>query len=78
MLGTALLLTVVIGSGVMGERLAVGHTAIALLANSLATAGGLYILMEVFAPISAPTSIRPCRWSSPLGAAWPGRCVCST
>ena len=51
-LGTALLLTVVIGSGVMGERLAAGNTAIALLANSLATAGGLFILIEVFAPIS--------------------------
>ncbi|HEY2977434.1 MAG TPA: MIP/aquaporin family protein, partial [Burkholderiaceae bacterium] len=51
-LGTALLLTVVVGSGIMGERLAAGNTAIALLANALATAGGLYILIEVFAPIS--------------------------
>src|SRR5207342_1069748 len=51
-LGTGLLLTVVIGSGVMGERLAAGNAAIALLANALATAGGLYILIELFAPIS--------------------------
>jgi glycerol uptake facilitator-like aquaporin len=51
-LGTALLLTVVIGSGVMGERLAGGNAAIALLANALATVGGLYILIEVFGPIS--------------------------
>jgi glycerol uptake facilitator-like aquaporin len=51
-LGTALLLTVVIGSGIMGERLAAGNTAIALLANALATVGGLYILIELFAPIS--------------------------
>ncbi len=51
-LGTALLLVVVIGSGVMAERLAGGNTAIALLANTLATAGGLYVLIEVFGPIS--------------------------
>ena len=51
-LGTALLLAVVVGSGVMGERLAGGNAAIALLANALATVGGLYVLIEVFAPIS--------------------------
>ena len=52
MLGTALLLAVVIGSGIMAERLAGGNTAVALLANTLATVGGLYILIEVFGPIS--------------------------
>jgi len=51
-LGTALLLAVVIGSGVMGERLAGGNVAVALLANTLATVGGLYILIEVFGPLS--------------------------
>jgi glycerol uptake facilitator-like aquaporin len=51
-LGTALLLAVVIGSGIMAERLAGGNTAIALLANTLATVGGLYVLIEVFGPIS--------------------------
>ena len=51
-LGTLLLLTVVIGSGIMGERLAGGNAAIALLANTLATVGGLYVLIEVFGPIS--------------------------
>ena len=51
-LGTALLLAVVIGSGIMGERLAGGNVAIALLANTLATVGGLYVLIEVFGPIS--------------------------
>ena len=50
--GTALLLAVVIGSGIMGERLAGGNMAIALLANTLATVGGLYILIEVFGPVS--------------------------
>jgi glycerol uptake facilitator-like aquaporin len=51
-LGTALLLAVVIGSGVMAERLSGGNMAIALLANALATVGGLYVLIEVFGPIS--------------------------
>lgn len=51
-LGTALLLAVVIGSGIMGERLAGGNAAIALLANALATAAGLYVLIEVFSPLS--------------------------
>jgi len=51
-LGTALLLAVVIGSGIMGERLSGGNVAIALLANTLATVGGLYILIEVFGPVS--------------------------
>lgn len=51
-LGTALLLAVVVGSGIMGERLSGGNVAIALLANSLATVGGLYVLIEVFGPIS--------------------------
>lgn len=51
-LGTALLLAVVIGSGIMAERLAGGNVAIALLANTLATVGGLYILIEVLAPVS--------------------------
>jgi len=51
-LGTALLLSIVIGSGIMAERLAGGNMAIALLANALATVGGLYVLIEVLAPIS--------------------------
>jgi glycerol uptake facilitator-like aquaporin len=51
-LGTALLLAVVVGSGIMGERLAGGNTAIALLANSLATGGGLVVLILVFGPVS--------------------------
>ena len=51
-LGTALLLAVVIGSGVMAERLSGGNVALALLANTLATVGGLYVLIEVFGPLS--------------------------
>jgi glycerol uptake facilitator-like aquaporin len=52
LLGTALLLAIVIGSGIMAENLAEGQMAIALLANTLATVGGLYILIEVFGPVS--------------------------
>ena len=51
-LGTALLLMIVIGSGIMAERLAGGNAAVALLANTLATVGGLYVLIEVFGPVS--------------------------
>lgn len=51
-LGTAGLLAVVIGSGIMAERLAGGNAAVALLANTLATVGGLYVLIEVFGPVS--------------------------
>jgi glycerol uptake facilitator-like aquaporin len=51
-LGTALLLAVVIGSGVMGERLSAGNSALALLANTLATVAGLYVLIDLFGPVS--------------------------
>lgn len=51
-LGTALLLAIVVGSGVMGERLAAGNAAIALLGNTLATGAGLVVLITIFGPIS--------------------------
>jgi glycerol uptake facilitator-like aquaporin len=51
-IGTALLLAIVVGSGIMGERLAHGNAAIALLANSLATGAGLYTLILILGPIS--------------------------
>lgn len=50
--GTALLLGIVVGSGIMGERLAEGNAAIALLANSIATGTGLYALIVIFGPVS--------------------------
>jgi glycerol uptake facilitator-like aquaporin len=50
--GTALLLATVVGSGIMGERLAGGNIAIALLANTLATGAALAALILTFAPIS--------------------------
>jgi glycerol uptake facilitator-like aquaporin len=51
-LGTLLLLCIVIGSGIMAERLAGGNVAIALLGNTFSTVFGLYILIEVFGPVS--------------------------
>lgn len=51
-LGTALLLMIVIGSGIMGDRLAGGNVAVALLGNTLATGAGLVVLITVFGPIS--------------------------
>jgi len=52
LVGTMALLAVVIGSGIMAERLAGGNAALALLANTLATVGALVVLIEVFGPIS--------------------------
>ena len=52
-MGTAFLLAIVVGSGIMGERLAGGNVAIALLANALATGAGLIALILTFGPISA-------------------------
>lgn len=51
-LGTAMLLAAVVGSGIMGERLAAGNLAIALLANTIATAAALVALILTFGPIS--------------------------
>jgi glycerol uptake facilitator-like aquaporin len=50
-LGTMLLLTVVIGSGVMAERLSGGNVAVALLGNTLATVWGLYFLITTLGPV---------------------------
>jgi glycerol uptake facilitator-like aquaporin len=51
-LGTAFLLAVVVGSGIMAERLAGGNIAIALLANAIATGAGLIALILMFGPVS--------------------------
>ncbi|CAN7445628.1 aquaporin [Caulobacter sp. LjRoot300] len=51
-LGSGLLLAVVVGSGIMGERLAGGNVAIALLGNTLATGAALVVLITVFGPLS--------------------------
>ena len=51
-LGTAFLVATVVGSGIMGERLAGGNVAIALLANTIATGAALVALILTFGPIS--------------------------
>ena len=52
LLGTALLLAAVVGSGIMGERLSGGNVAIALLANTVATGAALVALILTFGPVS--------------------------
>ena len=51
-LGTAALLAVVVGSGIMADRLSPANLGVALLANALVTGLGLYVLVTVFAPVS--------------------------
>ena len=51
-LGTAWLLATVVGSGIMAERLSLGNSGVALLANSLATGGSLFVLITIFGPLS--------------------------
>src|SRR5918998_2789089 len=51
-IGTAMLLAAVVGSGIMGERLAGGNVAVALLANTIATGAALVALILTFGPIS--------------------------
>lgn len=68
-IGTGLLLAAVVGSGIMGDRLAPGNTAIALLANSIATGAGLYVLILILGPVSG-AHLNPI--VSLLGA-WEGR-----
>ena len=60
--GTAVLLAIVVGSGIMGVLLAAGNNAVALLANAAATAGGLYVLITLLGPFPARTSIPSSRW----------------
>ena len=50
--GTAMLLAAVVGSGIMGERLAGGNVAVALLANTMATGAALVALILTFGPVS--------------------------
>ena len=52
LVGTAMLLAAVVGSGIMGERLAGGNVAVALLANSIATGAALAAIIMTFGPIS--------------------------
>ncbi len=73
-LGTALLLTVVIGSGITAERLSGGNVALALLANTLATMGGLWVLIELLGPVSGahfnPAVSSVMAWRGELPRGW--------
>lgn len=51
-IGTAILLAVITGSGIVGEALGAGNAAVVLLGNSIATGCGLYVLISLLAPIS--------------------------
>lgn len=51
-LGTGILVATVVGSGIMGDRLAAGNDAVALLANTAATGAILMVLILVFGPLS--------------------------
>jgi glycerol uptake facilitator-like aquaporin len=68
-LGTAFLLAVVVGSGIMAERLAGGNVALALLANALATGAGLAALILTFGPLSG-AHFNP---AVTLSEAWQGK-----
>ncbi len=67
-LGTALLLAAVVGSGIMGDQLAGGNVAIALLANTIATGASLVALILTLGPISG-AHFNP---AVTLAAAWQG------
>lgn len=68
-IGTALLLSAVVGSGIMAERLAGGNEGVALLANTIATAGALVALILAFGPVSG-AHLNP---AVTLAMAWRGR-----
>ena len=68
---TLLLLTAVIGSGIMAEQLAGGNAAVALLGNTLATVFALFVLIELFGPVSGAHMNPLVTWWS--GVPWPER-----
>lgn len=74
-LGTLMLLAIVVGSGIMGEALASGNGAIALLGNTIASGAGLIVLILIFGPVSgahfnpAVTAVFALRREISVGAA---------
>jgi len=80
-LGTAALLAIVVGSGHMGEMLAGGNAAIALLANSTATGLGLWVLIELLGPISGahfnPAVSLACAWRGELRGSDAAMYICA-
>ena len=77
--GTAFLLATVVGSGIMGDRLAGGNVAIALLANALATGAALVALILTFGPISGAHFNPAVSFvdAAEGGLRWPRACVYS-
>ena len=77
MIGTALLLAAVVGSGIMGERLAGGNVAVALLANTIATGAALVALILTFGPISGAhfNPVVSLADASQGGLTWPDACA---
>lgn len=76
--GTAFLLAIVVGSGIMGERLSGGNAALALLANSIATGAGLYALISALLHTGAhfnPAVTLLATWQRQLGLSLALRCV---
>jgi glycerol uptake facilitator-like aquaporin len=70
-IGTGFLVAAVVGSGIMGETLAGGNIAIALLANTIATGAALVVLIPTFGPISGAhfnPVFNPCISPSPLSS----------
>src|SRR2546421_4561822 len=73
--GTALLLATIVGSGIMGDRLAGGSIGLALLANALATGAGLIALVATFGSISGAHLNPAVTLACAAGGGLPGRDV---
>jgi glycerol uptake facilitator-like aquaporin len=76
--GTAFLLAIIVGSGIMAQRLSAGNDAIALLANSIATGAGLYALIEALLPSGAhfnPAVTCLSLWRRQLGTRLAALCI---
>jgi glycerol uptake facilitator-like aquaporin len=78
--GTAFLLAVIVGSGIMGQRLSAGNEALALLANSVATGAGLYALITAllrWEPHFNPAVTLLALWHRQLDARLALMCMCA-
>lgn len=76
--GTAFLLAIVVGSGIMGQRLSGGNEGVALLANSIATGAGLYALIAALLPVGAhfnPAVTALAAWRRHIGPGLALACV---
>ncbi len=76
--GTAFLLVVIVGSGIMAQRLSAGNDAVALLANSIATGAGLYALITTSLSVSAhfnPAVTLMMAWRRQIGAPFALGCI---